>query len=84
LVRYEAEEAVISQGWWSPTTRGFSGTGFVNYGNLTGSFVQWTVTATQAGSATLRSGLSTAPRQIRAVATTSNGGPSLDFLDINR
>src|SRR5215510_11876606 len=51
--RYEAETATISQGVVESNHLGFSGTGFVNYNNVTGSSVQWTVNATSAGTATL-------------------------------
>jgi len=52
--RYEAESASYASGStvdsnWS----GYSGTGFVNTPNATGSFVQFTVNAAQAGPATL-------------------------------
>jgi subtilisin family serine protease len=53
VVRYEAENAQISQGQVDSNHAGFSGTGFVNYDNVAGSFVQWTVTAAAAGSVRL-------------------------------
>jgi len=49
---YEAENASINQGIVEANHLGFSGTGFVNYNNVAGSWVQWTVTAAQAGAAT--------------------------------
>src|SRR5215211_4163304 len=52
-VRYEAENAAISQGAVEANHLGFSGTGFVNYTNVAGSYVQWTVTAANAGTATI-------------------------------
>jgi len=51
--RYEAENATISQGVVESNHLNFSGTGFVNYDNLTGSYVQWTVSAASAGTAKL-------------------------------
>src|SRR5438094_577623 len=51
--RHEAETATISQGVVESNHAGFSGTGFVNYNNLVGSYVEWTVAAASAGSATL-------------------------------
>jgi polygalacturonase len=51
--RFEAENARISQGIVEANHAGFSGTGFVNYDNVAGSFVEWTVDAAQAGAATL-------------------------------
>ncbi|MGI5176050.1 glycosyl hydrolase family 8 [Dactylosporangium sp. CA-152071] len=51
--RYEAESATISQGVVESNHTGFSGTGFVNYDNVVGSSVQWSVTAATAGAATI-------------------------------
>src|SRR6266511_3633703 len=51
--RFEAENAVISQGIVESNHLGFSGTGFVNYDNVVGSSVTWTVNAASAGSARL-------------------------------
>ncbi|NUT08701.1 MAG: carbohydrate-binding protein [Hamadaea sp.] len=47
---YQAENATISQGVVEANHTGFTGTGFVNYDNVTGSYVQWTVSAAAAGS----------------------------------
>jgi hypothetical protein len=52
-VRYEAESAVISQGVVATNHLNYSGTGFVDYTNVAGSYVEWTVTAAGAGPATL-------------------------------
>ncbi|MFI7114564.1 glycosyl hydrolase family 28 protein [Nonomuraea sp. NPDC050227] len=52
-VRYEAEDATISQGAAESDHAGYSGTGFVNYDNLIGSYVEFTVNAAAAGHATL-------------------------------
>jgi Raf kinase inhibitor-like YbhB/YbcL family protein len=51
--RYEAENATLSQGTVANNHTGFSGTGFVDYTNVTGSYVEFTVNASAAGSATL-------------------------------
>ncbi|TMR96334.1 glycosyl hydrolase family 28 protein [Nonomuraea basaltis] len=51
--RYEAENATISRGVVESNHAGFSGTGFVNYDNVAGSSVEFTVNATSAGTATL-------------------------------
>ncbi|WP_246264667.1 family 20 glycosylhydrolase [Acrocarpospora pleiomorpha] len=126
-VRYEAENAAITQGVVESNHAGYSGTGFVNYDSAVGSRVQWTVTAPTAGTAALRfryangttvnrpmditvngtlvadefaftgtgawttwqtrtltvtlpAGTST----IRAAATTANGGPNVDYLEVQR
>ncbi|WP_409475112.1 carbohydrate-binding protein [Streptomyces sp. HC307] len=52
-VDYQAEDAFISQGVVESNHTGFSGTGFVNYDNVSGSFVEWTVPASTAGPASL-------------------------------
>lgn len=52
--RYEAEDANISQGVVESNHAGFSGTGFVNGDNVVGSYVEWSVNAASAGTATLR------------------------------
>jgi polygalacturonase len=55
--RYEAENATYSTGSTVDTNHtGFSGTGFVNTPNVAGSYVEWTVTASQAGDATIKIG----------------------------
>jgi len=40
--RYEAESAVISNGVVESNHPGFSGTGFVNYANQVGGYIEWT------------------------------------------
>jgi hypothetical protein len=123
--RYEAENAVIAQGTVDSDHAGYSGTGFVNYTNVAGSAVEWTVTAATAGPATLtfryangttvnrpmdvavngavvRPGLAFAgtgawtnwrtvtttvdlvagANTVRATATTANGGPNVDYLEL--
>ncbi len=124
--RYEAENATISQGVAESNHAGFSGTGFVNYNNVTGSYVEWSVNAASAGTASLTLGfangtavsrpmdiivngtlvrdelpfpgtgawttwqtvtttvpLTAGANTIRAVATTANGGPNVDYLDVD-
>jgi endoglucanase len=124
--RYEAESATITQGVVEANHAGFSGTGFVNYDNIAGSSVQFSVTAPSAGNATLTFGFAngtTADRPlaiavngttaaaslsfpgtgawtawqtrtltvpvnagtntVRTTATTANGGPNLDYLDVD-
>ncbi|WP_344938196.1 glycoside hydrolase family 88 protein [Sphaerisporangium flaviroseum] len=53
VTRYEAEDATISRGAVESDHPGFTGTGFVNYDNLTGSYVDWTVDSPQARTVTL-------------------------------
>ena len=49
----QAENATIVQGVVESNHAGFTGTGFVNYNNVAGSYVEWTVTTPPPGRATL-------------------------------
>jgi hypothetical protein len=51
--RYEAENAVISQGILETLHAGYSGTGYVNADNVAGSYVEFTITAPSAGTASI-------------------------------
>ncbi len=54
VTKYEAESGTSSPGSTVDTNHaGYSGTGFVNTPNAAGAYVEWTVNATQAGTATL-------------------------------
>ena len=124
--RYEAENATIFHGVVESNWPGFSGTGFVNYTNEVGSYVQWTVNAATAGTATLgirfangtttnrpmditvngvlvadelsfagtgawstwqtrtvTTAVNAGTNTVRATSTTINGGPNVDFLDVD-
>ena len=78
--RHEAEAATISQGLPETTHAGFSGTGYVNTDNVAGSSVQWTVTAAQAGTATLRFGFANGVATDRPMDITVNGALVADNL----
>jgi alpha-L-fucosidase len=54
IMRLEAENATLSQATVASNHSGFSGTGFVDYANVVGSFVEWVVDAPRAASANLR------------------------------
>ena len=116
---YQAENATISHGVVESNHTGYTGTGFVNYENATGSYVQFTVTAAAAGPASLtfrfangtttdrpmtiavngqnvpgtgawttwqdavvNTSLVAGSNTVRATATTANGGPNLDRLQV--
>src|SRR6266540_1580041 len=124
-VRYEAENATISQGVVESNHLGFSGTGFVNGDNVAGSWTEFSVTAAQAGSVpvtiryangtttsrpadvsvngtvvsagrsfgstgnwdtwasqTFTVTLAAGTNAIRFTATTANGNPNFDYLDV--
>ncbi|MGW4911657.1 PQQ-dependent sugar dehydrogenase [Streptomyces sp. NPDC004270] len=50
---YQAESATISQGTVATNHTGYTGTGFVDYTNIKGSYVEFTVSATVAGTSAL-------------------------------
>jgi endoglucanase len=52
-VTHEAEDATIVQGLVESDHAGYTGRGFVNYSNAASSYVQWTIDAARAGTATL-------------------------------
>ncbi|MEZ0074313.1 YbhB/YbcL family Raf kinase inhibitor-like protein [Planotetraspora sp. GP83] len=124
--RYEAENATISQGILETTHTGFSGTGYVNGDNIAGSYLQFTVNAPAAGTATIvvrysngttinrpsdvavngtvvsanrafnsttnwdtwANSTLTAPvnagsNTIRFTATSANGNPNIDYVDVD-
>ncbi|HZX39902.1 MAG TPA: CBM35 domain-containing protein, partial [Streptomyces sp.] len=72
-VTHEAENAAVSQGVVESNHAGFTGSGFVNYNNNTGSYVQWTVNAAQAGSASLTIRYANGTTTNRPMDITVNG-----------
>lgn len=126
--RHEAENAAFSPDCVVAANHaGHSGTGFVDYANAVGSYVQWTVPATKAGKVTIRlryangttanrpmdilvnstvaapaaafgsTGtwdqwsvmtlsvtLRAGPNTIQARATSANGGPNVDYLEVRQ
>jgi len=83
VIRYEAEDATISQGVAESNHAGFSGTGFVNYDNVAGSYVQWTVNAAQANAATLATRFANGSTTNRPMDITVNGVLVRDELAFN-
>ncbi|MFI1869622.1 cellulase family glycosylhydrolase [Streptomyces jumonjinensis] len=70
---YEAESATVSQGAVESNHRGYTGSGFVNYTNTTGSSVEWTVNAAKAGSASLAIRFANGTSANRPMNITVNG-----------
>jgi hexosaminidase len=62
---------------------GFSGTGFVNYDNVAGSYVQWTVNAAQANTATLATRFANGSTANRPMDITVNDVLVRDELAFN-
>ncbi|WP_214327765.1 glycosyl hydrolase 2 galactose-binding domain-containing protein [Nonomuraea sediminis] len=75
---YQAEDATISQGVVESNHTGFTGTGFVNYDNVTGSYVEWTVNAATAGPASITLRYSNGTTTNRPMAITANGGTAVN------
>jgi len=78
--QYEAEDATVSQGVVESNHAGFSGTGFVNYDNLVGSFVEFRVNAAQAGPAVVRLRFANGTAANRPVDIFVNGALVADEL----
>ncbi len=71
--RYEAENATISQGIFENLHPGYSGTGYVNGDNVAGSYVEFTVNAATAGTATLKFGYANGTTTDRPADIAVNG-----------
>ncbi|WP_144119470.1 carbohydrate-binding protein [Catellatospora sichuanensis] len=75
-MRYEAESASRSQARTANDHSGYSGSGFVDYDNASGAYLQWSVRGT-AGRATLRLRFANASCCNRAMEISVNGGTVL-------
>lgn len=79
-VRYQAESATISQGVVESNHAGFTGTGFVNMDNVVGSYVEFAVTASAAGTASIvfrfANGTTTSRPMTVAINGTTVGTPA--------
>lgn len=71
--RFEAEAAAISGGAAESNHAGFTGTGFVNYDNVAGSFVEFTVPAAAARMARLTFRFANGTAASRPLTVTVNG-----------
>ncbi|MFC4591425.1 glycoside hydrolase family 75 protein [Sphaerisporangium corydalis] len=70
---YEAENATLSQATVASDHSGYSGSGFVDYTNVTGGYVQWTVNAATAGSTSLVFRYANGPAANRPMNISVNG-----------
>ncbi|MEZ0070677.1 glycoside hydrolase family 88 protein [Planotetraspora sp. GP83] len=70
---YEAENATLSQAGVFNNHLGYTGTGFVDYVNTTGGYVEWTVTAAAAGPQTLTLRYSNGTTTVRPMDLAVNG-----------
>jgi hypothetical protein len=80
---YQAEEATISQGVVESNHLGFTGTGFVNYDNLVGSYVQWAVTVPTAGSVNMQIRYANGTTTNRPMNIAVNGTSAISNLAFN-
>ena len=71
--RYEAESAALSQAAVATNHTGYSGTGFVDYTNVSGGYVEWTVNAATAGSTNLALRYANGTTTNRPMTITVNG-----------
>ncbi|RCG26284.1 hypothetical protein DQ384_30355 [Sphaerisporangium album] len=53
VTEYQAEDATLSQAGVFTNHTGYTGTGFVDYVNTTGGYIEWTVDAASAGPVTV-------------------------------
>ncbi|MFE7129782.1 glycoside hydrolase family 88 protein [Streptomyces sp. NPDC057638] len=79
-VRYEAEDATISQGAVERNHAGFTGRGFVNYDNVPGGHVEFQVTAENAGPVPLTLRYANGTAAARPLDITVNGVTVADDL----
>jgi glucose/arabinose dehydrogenase len=73
-IDYQSEDAVITQGVVESNWAGFTGRGFVNYDNVIGSSVEYTVNAAQAGTHSLVFRYAHASGVDRPLNISVNGG----------
>jgi Carbohydrate binding module (family 35)/Subtilase family len=71
---FEAENAQLSQATVATNHTGFTGTGFVDYANVAGSFVEWTASRSKAGSARLTIRYANGTTANRPMTISVNGG----------
>jgi uncharacterized repeat protein (TIGR02543 family) len=76
---FQGESAVISPGVSESTNAGFKGSGYANTDNVVGSFVEWTVNVSTAGTYTLdfrfaNGGATNRPADLRVNGTVAQAG----------
>ncbi|WP_240686720.1 PQQ-dependent sugar dehydrogenase [Amycolatopsis suaedae] len=77
---YEAEDATVSQGLVESNHTGYTGRGFVNYDNVAGSYVEWTVPSGASGPTDLTFRFANGTTANRAMDVTVNGTLVADDL----
>jgi len=71
---YQAESASLNQVAMATNHTGFTGTGFADYANVAGGYIEWAVTADQAGTASLSFRYANGSLADRPLAISVNGG----------
>ncbi|WP_447003231.1 cellulase family glycosylhydrolase [Saccharothrix isguenensis] len=74
VTEHQAESATISRGLAESNHAGYTGSGFVNYDNASGSYVEFTVGAAASGPATLTFRYANGTTANRPLGITVNGG----------
>ncbi|WP_157252173.1 YbhB/YbcL family Raf kinase inhibitor-like protein [Nonomuraea typhae] len=74
----QAEDATISQGVVESNHAGFTGRGFVNYDNVTGSYVEFTINAPTAGNYEVKFRFANGTTVDRPLSVAVNGGAATD------
>jgi hypothetical protein len=82
-VRHEAESATISQAAVRSDHPGFTGSGFVDYENVEGSYVEWSFDATEAGPTSLAFRFANGTTTNRPMDIVVNGAVVADDLAFN-
>jgi Polysaccharide lyase len=83
-IRYEAERARIFQGAVESKNGGYTGTGYVNYADTTGGYIEWTVFALCNGPAALNIWYANATDTVRPMDITVDGVPVATGLTFDR
>ncbi len=80
---YQAENGVIYNGVVATNHTGYTGTGFVDYTNETGSYIEWTVNMSQSGNQTLTFRYANGTSTNRSVDIYVNGNLVVSNLAFN-
>jgi hypothetical protein len=80
---YEAENGTLSQATAASVHTGFNGTGYIDYANAIGGYVEWTVTAAEAGTQTLTLRYANGATANRPMTIAVNGAPVATDLAFN-
>ncbi|GAE89984.1 dockerin type I domain-containing protein [Acetivibrio straminisolvens] len=70
---YQAEDAVFSRAIFEAKNAGYTGTGYVNYDNVPGGYIEWTVNMANAGTYTLTLTYANGTSSNRTVDVSVNG-----------